>query len=403
LACALVLPTLIRTAPDNIGVVRTAFLVVLLAVALDRIISLPENVLRGENLAYKAMGLGALSVALGGLLSIMAILGGYGLVGLAVATLASGVPSGLSRLWVARTSVSWFGLALPSRTEFLEFARVSGWLFFSALSALLVFSSDLLLVGLLLTPSAAAVYATTGAVLRIATEPIGQFLSSGNAGIAGLCGRREWTRVIAARLEMHMLALVMATVVGGGVLALNRPFIRLWVGEGFFAGDVVNLLLVTVAIARILLRVDAVIVDCLLDFRAKTWALCAAGLMGITIAALLSPFFGMAGIAAGTLVGHAALLVCLSLLVRRRLGLAPGAHFCALYRPAAVAVAVLVMAGALPRWGAPEGWQGLIVWGAFVALGGTGVMWRAALPGMIREKAIARTRSVLRPSSSRLP
>jgi O-antigen/teichoic acid export membrane protein len=398
-ACAFWLPSLIRTAPEHAVVVRTAFLLVLFAVVMDRLTSLPENVLRGENLAYKAMGLGAVTVAAGGLLSALAIWGGYGMVGVAVATLLSGVPGSLTRLWVARRQVSWFGAALPLRREFLEFARVSGWLFLSGLSGLLMFSSDILLVGLMFTPSAAAIYATTGAVLRLASEPIGQLLSSGNAGIAGLCGRREWGRVGALRAEMHLLALALVTVVGAGVLALNRDFLMVWVGEGFYAGDAINLLLAAIAAARILIRVDGVIVDCLLDFRAKAWTMGACGLGGVAAAFALSPLLGVAGIALGTLLGHAALSAYFPFLLRRRMGLPLGEHLATLRRPAAVSCAVLLVAWTVSRWGTPGGWGGLVAWGSMLGAGAALTMWYAGLPGGMRERGLGRLRSALRSKS----
>jgi len=297
-------PSFIRTVPAHFGAVRLALAIVFFSVAVDRLLSLPGNVLRGMNLDYKAMGLNAVTVLLGGLLSAAAIWSDLGLPGVAAASVLGALITGGARFWVAKRALSWFGAAMPRREEFIEFAQLSGWLFLYGLSSVLLAASDLVLVGYLLGPSAAAVYATTGLVLRMTSEPMSMLLSSGGPGISGLCGQGDWLRVEKVRTEMFIMAIAGMTLIGSGVIALNEWFLALWVGKGYFAGQMTNVLLVLAAIVKVFFRVDTVIVSGLLELRRQALSSLISGLVVVVVGGSLCRFWGMQGMALGSLLGY---------------------------------------------------------------------------------------------------
>ncbi len=73
-----VAPHFIRTLPQYAWAVRLAMGLMVLSVALELLLSLPANVLRGMNLDYKAMGLNAATILLGGLFHRSGCLGRLG-------------------------------------------------------------------------------------------------------------------------------------------------------------------------------------------------------------------------------------------------------------------------------------------------------------------------------------
>ena len=369
-------PRIVQTAPELQRAVQLAMAITAVGVALDKIVSLPANVLRGLNLDYKAMGSNAAVVLLGGVISAAAIYAGWGLPGVASAGLAGLVLGGAARYWVVRRAVPWFGADRPSRSELRVFQHRSWWLFVGALGSILLVSSDLLLVGIVLGPTAAALYSTTGAALRLVGEPLIQLLSSGTAGVAGLCGRADWARVRHVRREMHLVGVGAMTVLGVGVLLLNGPFVRLWLGEGLYAGALTTALLLLITYQSLLFRIDSIVVDHLAVFREKAWAVVASGGAGLALGGLLARDFGLPGMALGTLVGRAGLMVYLPRLIASRTGHAAAGVAGALVRPVLAGACIVGATALIAPWLEVRSWAGVAVTG-LVASAASASLWFA--------------------------
>jgi O-antigen/teichoic acid export membrane protein len=375
----LLTPQFVRVSPDLMPAVQLAAIIVVLRVALANILSLPSNVLRGVNLDYKAMGSNALSLAVGGLMGAGAVMLGFGLPGLAAAGIASIALNSLIRLIVARRNVPWFGIARPTRAEVFRFANLSGWLLFSTFSLLLMNSSDLILIGIFFDPTVAAIYGITGAVMRMLLAPLRKFLTAGAPGIAGLCGQQAWKRVERVRTEIHILALALMIVAGAGVIALNREFLRLWVGAEFYGGDVLNALLVFAGISELFFNADAIIVDSMLLFKQKSLAMLLSGIGSIVLAVALIQPLGAAAIALAIVVGRLGLIAYLARLIARKTGISAARKLVPLLRLSATGLVIIAAAWAMNHALAVTGWPtffisstviggvaGLIVW--FVGL-----------------------------------
>lgn len=353
-------PVFIRTSPEYIWAVRLTLALLVLSIALDRVLSLPANVLRGMNLDYKAMGLNAATILLGGLLTVLAVWGGWGLPGVAVAAIMGIVVSSGVRFLVARRVLPWFGIARPSRKELVDFAKLSAWLFFSALGGILLIASDLIVVGFILGPAAAAVYAITGSALRLIMGPLENLLSSGGPGIAEICGRGDWPRLEKVRNEMHVMALCGMAVIGAGVLSLNQVFLHLWVGDGFYGGNLLNLLLVLAAFEMLLFRVDSTIVDSMLEFRAKTFIILACGVVSLILGAILTWMWGLPGMALGVFLGRLGLFLYIPALIYRK-GISIGKYLKSTRRTAIVALGLFILSYYLRQFIQPSTWVSLII------------------------------------------
>jgi len=371
-------PSFIHIAPWFIWPVRLAMGLLVLSIALDRGLSLPGNVLRGVNLDYKAMGLSAATILLGGALTGLAVWAGWGLPGVAGASVVGILISSCVRYLVARHVVPWFGIAWPLRRELADFFRLSAWLFFSGLGALLLMASDFLVVGWVLGPKAAAVYAITGTVLRMSIGPLEQLLSSGGPGIAGLCGKCEWDRVGKVRLEMHLAAVAAMTVVGVGVLTLNQPFLSLWVGEGFYGGHLLNFLLVVIALESLIFRVDGVIVDSMLEFRSRTFISIACGAVSLLLGGWLASVWGLPGMALGILLGRLGALVSFPFIIAKK-GIPVVSYLRSMIRPYLVIAIILAICFFFSSWFPVQTWLSLIFSGILLSLLSAGFIWLVGL------------------------
>ena len=313
-------PSFIKVSPEYALAVQRTMGIAVLRVALDRLLGIPGSVLAGVNLEYKAMGLSAGTVLASGALSVLAITVGWGLVGVACAAVAGVLLNGVIRFVVACKYVPWLGVARPSKPEFLGFTKSSGWFFVSSIADAFLNVSDLLIIGIVLGPAAAGVYAATGAVLRMVVAPVSQVLSSASAGIGELCGKRDWCRVIQIRREMFAIAVVVMTVIGTGVVGFNKAFLGLWIGDGFYSGDWVNLTMVLIAIVKILLRSDSLLLDNLLVFKQRSIAFFICGIFTLFSGVILTYYAGEIGMALSVFFGQFGLFLYCCKLINKKLG-----------------------------------------------------------------------------------
>jgi O-antigen/teichoic acid export membrane protein len=297
-------PTIIKTDPQYNLAVRIALGIGLVGIIIDLLSSIPGNILRGVNLEYKAMGLNAFVMAFTSSLSAVAIWLSTGLPGLSLATELGGCITGTVQYFIARANIPWFGIEWPDSAILKHFWQRTIWAFLGSLGFVMQNSSDLLLVGMVLNPSAAAAYGITGLVLRMVNEPLFSIVGSANPGLADLCGRGEWKRVEQVRNESHLITFFVMFIVSIGVLILNHAFINLWLGSSYYVGDTLNLLLVIISLQSIPLRLDTMTLDSMLKFKERAIATLTTSALGMGLGALLATYWGMEGIAIGVITGR---------------------------------------------------------------------------------------------------
>jgi len=336
-------PQFIRTNPEYFSHIRWALGIGTVGILVGELSSVPGNVLRGVNLEYKAMGLNALVTALTSSIAVVAICMGWGLIGLACAGIVGLLVTGTVRYFVARTNIPWFGVEWPPPEVLQRFWRQTVWIFLASMGFVLQNSSDLLVVGAVLGPSAAAVYGITGTVLRMGTQPIYALIGAANPGIAGLCGQREWKRVEQVRNEIHLVGLFITVVLGAGFLALNEAFINLWLGSTYYGGDLLNLLLVVIALQSIPLRLDTMMMDGMLKFRERAIATIATSILALVLGAILAQLYGMEGMAVGIIIGRLLAMVLYPMIIKSGSGIGMRAYIRWMARPCVVGMGLLVL------------------------------------------------------------
>jgi O-antigen/teichoic acid export membrane protein len=341
---------------------------------------------------YVGLSVNTATVLAGSILSGIAVWLGWGLPGLAAATMLNVMLISIGRFWIARRAIPWLAVKKPTREGFVRFAQTCTWLFVSGLAAMFLYSSDTLLVGFALGPASAATYFTSGNVLRMIGEPLYQIVMSGSAGLIGLCGEQAWDRVATARKEMYFLMLFFMTILGTGVIALNGVFLKLWLGDNFFGGKLLTLLLVLSVLFTFLTRIDYTISDAMLFLREKTWFLFVSGLVAIIIGFAALKLFGPVGMALGMTLGNLILLITAWLLIQRRIPNAFTDLGHALLRPAIVMVAMFGAAYLLQPYIITPNWLTFFGIGTAVGLSTLLIAWFLVLSNPIRQMLFKRAR-----------
>jgi O-antigen/teichoic acid export membrane protein len=333
---------------DTIDVTDTELRVVLgicfTAAALDRILSLPAHALRGMNLDYRAARVDALTIMLAAVLAAGTVVAGGDLIGLACASLVGVLIINLGRYITARRALPWFGVARPSRSEVKRFAGLSGWLIFGDIAGLLLLGTELLIVGAIVGPDAAAVYATSQFLVRSTTPLIVELLGSGGPGVAQLASRREWDRVAGLRDETMRYMTGALCVIGAVTLIGNQFFVETWAGENLYAGFRFDVLFVAAGAASALARTDAIFIDAVLAFRRRAVVTLVCGIAAVGVGVLATREWGLTGMAA-TALGSRVLLLALTPPVLARATTRPTRRIVrAMFRPVMAMIGTLSIA-----------------------------------------------------------
>jgi O-antigen/teichoic acid export membrane protein len=386
-------PTITKVPPELHATVRVACALMMGAVLLGGLGSLPESVLRGMNLGYKRMGLQAGLSLVGGLLLAGAVYGGLGLVGVAGAGLVLTVFTGLCFLVLVGRQVPWFGAERPRRAEVGSLLKMSLWIALGDAVANLR-ASDVLVLGMVMSASAVTTYVLTGYATRLAVNLHSLAAEAVMPGLAGVIGEKGFERVALLRRELLAVTGIFVTAVGSTILLWNQSFVHLWVGGENYAGAWVNLLLVLIAVQSAFIRCDAYLIDAALQPRRRVQVSLVAGALTLGLTIVLTWLAGMVGLCLGILAGRTTQTILYPVLVGECLNRTPALSLRWVARPLLVMSILFAISAYLGQRLLMDHW---LVWIAAVLLTVALVFVIAVgsgLPADLRHRVLARLREM---------
>jgi O-antigen/teichoic acid export membrane protein len=263
-------------------------------------------------------------------------------------------------------------------------ARLSSgfWVSLNQVAVVLLYGTDLLVIGQLLGPAAVVPYACTAKLITVFANQPQMLMQLAMPALSELRagGRREHLARVCIALSQAMLW--MSGAVACIVLATNEGFVGWWVGAAQYGGFWLTLLvLLNMLLRHLNLTVGYVLFSCGMERRLALTALL-DGLVTLCAVFVLAGRFGLTGAAAGAVVG-----VCLVSLPANLRGLAsanamPAGELLRSLAPWCWRFALLALAaGAWGRSFAPESFQAL----AATAILAGGAYLLVMLPVALRE------------------
>ena len=299
-------PGWMHVPPAGAWIIRIAGMVLIADIIVAGITNIPWAVMAGQNVAYKRMGLTASLEFVEGILLVVAAVMGFGLVGIAVATVAGTTVIGATYFWLTRIYVPWFGYAKPDMPAVRRFLSLSWWFLVWNFVMKVTMGGDIIVLGIAGTASEVTVYSLTRFVPITIMAGVTSLVFGMAPGLGGLIGAGETSRASRVRNETMAAAWMMATVAGAGVLLWERSFLRLWVGERYYPGLGPTLLIVLMVVQLTVIRVDSNIIDLTLNLRRKVLL----GVVSIGLSVALAWLFvaeyhlGIAGVVTGFVLGR---------------------------------------------------------------------------------------------------
>lgn len=390
-------PAWLHVPADDVTAVRVAAACVVLNFILISLAYLPQSVLHGENLAYKRLGMSTSLVLVGGGLSALAVVLGFGIVGVAVSTVVTTILSGAMYLHIARTQVAWFGVARPSFAAVRGFVGLSWWFLLWNLVMQMMKGSDVIVLGVAGSAASVTAYTLTRYIPDAITIAVATVIFAVMPGLGGLVGSGDLKKAVQVRDETMAITWGLATASGVAVLVWERPFLDLWVGADYYPGTTAVLLIVVMVLQLALIRTDSNIIDVTLRLQAKTLL----GLVSATLSAALGWYLlaardlGISGLVGGFVLGRVMLTLAYPWLVGRLLGIAVSRQVVGAIRPGLVTCGLLAGGTALGTVAEAGSWLVLTAGVAATTVVAVGLAVGVGLPGGLRRQVVARTRQAV--------
>lgn len=238
-------PEALRLAPAEWQQMSDPLALLLVLLAINLPLNLFTSLLTGLQ-DVKFLGYTGLFKVVGGpALTLGLLFAGCGLYALAVGTALCAPLMGLAAFFRARRLApellrDW---PRPTRqgTSRLFREGIGGWL--GGAGTQIMERSSAVVIAYLGNPALVPVLVCTSRVGQMLTQMAWALPDQALVGLAQLSGENNPARLRVVTLSILRLNLMLAGLMACVVLAVNPAFVRLWVGEQFFGGSVLNVLL----------------------------------------------------------------------------------------------------------------------------------------------------------------
>ena len=239
-------------------------------------------------------------------LTIGLIFAGLGLYALAIGWVAAQVLI-IPILWY-RLRERYPGV-LPARLPSLSWKTARGrlthglWISTSQMAQVLLFGTDILIIGKLLGPAAVVPYACTGKLISVLVNQPQLLLQAAAPALTEMRAGETRDRVLRVCIALGQAMLIIGGAIVCVVLVVNQSFVEWWVGRELYGG----FWLTTLFLANMLLRQWNLTIRCTLYCfgldRHLTLTLLFDGIISAGLILLLVPLFGLTGGMIGSIIG----------------------------------------------------------------------------------------------------
>ena len=385
---AWVSPVFVHATGDEVWVVRGAAALLVVNLALMGLANLPQAVLLGENLGYRMLGLSTAILFVSAMVTALTLWAGWGLAGLAAATIVGTVLSCLTFVHIVRRQVRWWGVARPDRGAVRGFVALSWWFLLWNLVMQAMKGADFIVLGALAGTAVVAMYSLTSLVPQAVSDVVFMVISATMPGLGGIVGAGDLERAARVRSETLVLCWLLAVGAGATVIIWLPDFIRLWVGSEYDAGVTATVMICVMVLQFALIRVDSNVIDLTLQVRAKVLlGLASAALVvGLKVLPVGPADLGIPGVVAALILGRAPLSVAYPVLIGRLLRLRGAVRVQAVWRPALASAALFAGAVEIREHTGDPGWIPLVLVGCLTAALALALAYAAGLTAQQRRR-----------------
>jgi O-antigen/teichoic acid export membrane protein len=364
---------------------------------------MPYAILRGQNQGYRRIGLSVLVFFFNGGLTWVALYLKTGIIGVSISVFIQQFITFFFYVMVCRSYIPWFGIQRPSFDMVKRFLGLSWWYLAGDVVSNVIFSSDVVVLGLLNSVESVTSYTLTKYIPETVITIIAIVVVGIIPGLGGILGAGDYKKASQVRGEIFSLSWLIITAIGTSILLWNRSFLGLWVGSDRYAGVFQNYMIVLVVAQFVLIRTDGFIIDLTLRIQRKVLYGAISALVSVILSGIFVKFFdlGVIGVCLGLILGRSILSITYPILVSRFIKDSMLYHVKNIVRPALVTIVLFTLASFVDRLtqsyvlSGISGWIILIIGAGISALAVLLFAFYAGLPDPQRKKIAIRLKALI--------
>ena len=264
-------PSITKVTDEYKGIVVATSLVLILTFILTQFIFLYESLLQAMNLAYKRIGVRAIIILFGGVLSVILLKLNYSIISLALVQLLVVILTGLTLYYIAKKNIIWLKILKVKFKNILEFTSLSVVFFLQRLGNLANISSDLLLLGYFAGPIYVAQYTFTMFAMTGLQGIVTMISTSILPGLGSFWGEKNYSKIYFIRNKIIELKRFLLTIGAVIICLLNKSFVTLWIEDGLqYAGNIETYIINLIIIFRTISLIDKSFLNISLNIKKLT-------------------------------------------------------------------------------------------------------------------------------------
>lgn len=303
------IPELIKDLPlSDYRVTRYVCLILAGNIIITPLLQIPDSILMGMHRGYLSTIIRSFWIVVTNVMFLVIAYFNFGIVALTIVILISSFMNGVCIFILGKNRIPWFGVTRPSKARFRKFFKFSGWMLGWSFVLKLFLASEIVLIGFLVGPKSVTYYIFMAYIAEFCSAIASLTTSAVVPGLGRLLGEKNIVKARQVIISLREIILFIGVIFAGGMLALNRSFVTLWIGEKFYMGDTVNLLIVILLIQNILMQSEQQIQDLSLQIRKRVIYGFVGTMFGFLAAGAFYKLFGgkiehiLVGVIAGRLV-----------------------------------------------------------------------------------------------------
>ena len=195
-------------------------------------------------------------------------------------------------------------LSQASLTGIFSTLRRSFYLFVDAFFYHIIFFTDAIVISKLMGPAHAAEYSITYKSTEILRQLVWMLPNLLSPGIAAFIAQKNFLEVKKVFIRTTRICFLIGCCFFTGVATLNHSFVSLWVGESFYAGDLVSFLMALSLIGLAWVHTSSIILWGFMDARALGLSTGFEAALNLSLSIILCIHYGLPGVILGTIVGN---------------------------------------------------------------------------------------------------
>lgn len=287
---------------EDYTIVSTAIILLSLIISSQSLLSIPEAIVRGNNLEYKLVYADILKIITYGILVYYFLNKDFGILGILYAIAISIIVESILKFILQLRYFPQYKPKKPSIDKLKEFTKSSGWYMGSSFSNQVLNSIDVFLILIFFNTEFVTIYAISKMLMHRAAEAVATITSGMTSSIGHLIEESRIIELNNIRKKLFRYGLILAFMIIIYFISFNEQFISVWTNEKFYIGNTTNTILAMTTLLIIFTLNNEIFLDSLHKFKERTLIGVVAILLSIIVSYLFSPTLGIMSIAIGLFI-----------------------------------------------------------------------------------------------------